>query len=308
MSPSDIKSLCGRFDLAPEAEITLETNPLQLTPAFLTELSKTPVNRLSIGLQSMSDPDLVLLGRRHRAAQMPDKIRLCRDHGFDNISLDLIYGLPGSSLQSLEQSLTLFLELAPDHISTYLLTLEEDSPLQRRIATGESAPLPDDDTLAAQYGCIRAALADTGYQQYEISNFTRPGKESRHNLAYWRSEAWLGLGASAAGSLPPLRYANPSSLDEYCANVSSKKLFPDAEECGTEQLKADFLMMGLRLREGVSLEEYAARFGSSLASEKQAQIGRLAELGMLELTPSRLRLTDQALFVSTAVIGELICG
>lgn len=308
MSPSDIKSLCGRFDLAPEAEITLETNPLQITPDFLTELRKTPVNRLSVGLQSMSDPELVLLGRRHRAAQMPDKIRLCRDHGFDNISLDLIYGLPGSSLQSLEQSLTLFLELEPEHISSYLLTLEEDSPLQRRIVSGEIAPLPDDDTLAAQYALIRGALGDAGYLQYEISNFARPGKESRHNLAYWRSEAWLGLGASAAGSLPPLRYTNPSSLAEYYANISGKKLFTDAEECGTGQLKADFLMMGLRLREGVSLEEYAARFGTGLASDKQVQIGRLTALGMLELTPERLRLTDQALFVSTAVIGELLCG
>lgn len=308
MSPADIRSLCGRFDLAPEAEITLETNALQITPDFLTELRKTPVNRLSVGLQSMSDPELVLLGRRHRAAQMPDKIRLCRDHGFDNISLDLIYGLPGSTLQSLEQSLPMFLELEPDHISSYLLTLEEDSPLQHRIASGEIAPLPDDDTLAAQYALIRAALGDAGYQQYEISNFARLGKESRHNLAYWRSEAWLGLGASAAGSLPPLRYANPPSLAEYFANISGNKLFPDAEECGTEQLKADFLMMGLRLREGVSLEEYAARFGTGLASEKQATIGRLAALGMLELTPERLRLTEHALFVSTAVIGELLCG
>lgn len=306
LGPEEINSLCARFRLAPEAEVTLEVNPLQLTPQFLSGLRHTPVNRLSIGVQSLNDAHLRLLDRRHRAAQIPDQVKLCRDNGFSNLSLDLIYGLPGQDEDALRADLEGFLRLEPDHLSSYLLTLDDDAPLARRIGEKAVAPQPEDSLQAEQYHLIRQTLLQAGFEHYEISNFARPGMASRHNLAYWRSEPWLGLGASAAGYLPPLRYTNPADLGIYQQNVDSGVVFPEAETPGPAQQKADYLMMGLRLLEGVDLADYAARFGTDLQSEKEAAIAKLLPLGMLELTETHLRLSPEALFVSTAVIGELL--
>ncbi|MBW6514236.1 MAG: radical SAM family heme chaperone HemW [Candidatus Syntrophosphaera sp.] len=306
LGAEELNSLSARFQLVPGAEVTLEVNPLQITADYLRQLNETPVNRLSIGVQSLDDQELEYLGRRHRAAQIPDKIRLCREHGYPNISLDLIYGLPGSSVASLRRNLHQFITLEPEHLSCYLLTLEEDSPLGLKLSAGETQPLPEDDVLAAQYDALRQELRDAGFEQYEISNFCRPGKASRHNLAYWKSEPYLGLGASASGWLPPWRYANPSSLEEYSRVLAEGEIMPQAEFCGPERTRADYLMMGLRLREGIDLNAYQERFGADLFAERRPQIDKLLALHMLESSPSRLWLSERALFVSNAVIGGLL--
>lgn len=283
----------------------MEINPLQITRDFLHGLVDTPANRLSIGLQSMDDDELSFLGRRHRSAQIHQKIKLCREHGFDNISLDLIYGLPGTGEERLQTNVTKYLALEPEHISAYLLTLEEDTPLGRELEAGKLS-LPDEDNLAAQYEVLRLELTAAGYDHYEISNFCRAGHASRHNLAYWKNEPYLGLGASASGWLPPWRYANPPDLEQYYQMIGKNELMPDAEECSNERVKKDHIMMGLRLLEGIDLRDYRCRFGSDLYEEKGTRIDKLRELNMLELEGDRLRLSAQALFVSNRVIGELL--
>ncbi len=306
LGADDLNSLCGAFELAPDAEISLEINPLQITPAYLQKLWETPVNRLSIGLQSMNDMDLAWLGRRHRAAQMPELIRLCREHGFANLSLDLIYGLPGSDAEGVLRNLDRYLALDPDHISAYLLTPDPDTPLGLKLAAGEESPLPDDENLAAQYAALCSGLTAAGFEHYEISNFCRPGKASRHNLTYWKNRPWLALGASASGWLPPLRYSNPADLDEYYHNVSAHRLPEASEECSVEQARKDHIMMGLRLLEGLDLDEFQSFYQYDLRADKAAEIARLRASGLLTLEGSRLRLTNEALFVSNSVIGELL--
>ncbi len=305
LSASDINSLCGRFTIIPEAEVTLEINPIQITPDFLDGLVKTPVNRLSIGIQSMNDGELAFLGRRHRSFQIQDKIKLCRKHGYDNISLDLIYGLPTSDQNSLRENLERIISLEPEHISTYLLTLEEDSPLGRKLVKGEIC-LPEEENLAAQYETLREKLTEAGFLHYEISNFCRTGKASRHNLTYWRNQAYLGLGASASGWLTPWRYSNPPDLKKYYRMLQEKQIMPDAEDCSLEQIKKDYIMMGLRLLEGIDMKDYLRRFGTDLYTERKTAIDKLRDLNMLETNDDNLRLSNQALFVSNRVIGELL--
>lgn len=306
LSAEEINALCQRFQTVPEAEITLEINPLQITEDYLTKLNTTPVNRLSIGVQSLNDCDLAYLDRRHRSAQISEKIRLCRDFGYHNISLDLIYGLPGSSSASVRENLLNYLELRPEHISCYLLTLDEDSALVQKSGDLASLGLPEDDILADEYYTIRQTLLDKGFEQYEISNFCRPGRASRHNLTYWNSEPWLALGASASGWLPPWRYTNPAALAAYYLQLDRGEVQPGAQNCSLEQQAADYLMMGLRLTEGISLAEYHRRFGSDLRLQKRAQLEKLLALDLLEMTPERLKLRPQAMFISNAVIGELL--
>ena len=254
----------------------------------------------------MTDSELSLLDRRHRSSQIAEKIGLCRDFGYENISLDLIYGLPGSTLDDLARNLERMLELKPEHISSYLLTLDQDSILYQLIASCEIEAQPNDEQQAEQYELIRQTLISAGFEQYEISNFSLPGKASQHNLAYWESRPYLGLGASASGWLPPHRYTNPSSMTEYYKQISNAVTIPDAQDCSLEQQKADYLMMGLRLIRGIDLLDYRQKFNSDLHQEKRDAIKHLIAIGMLELTDTHLRLTPQALFVSNSVIGELL--
>ncbi len=302
----DIAELCARFNFAEEAEITLEINPLQITKNYLSALKNTPVNRLSIGIQSMDNEELNLLDRKHKAEQIKDKIELCRQFGFNNISLDLIYGLPCSSLNKLKDNLIQFLYLKPEHISCYLLTLDSDTPLAAKIKKGKVPPLPEDSLLAEEYELICSELDRAGYEQYEISNFCLPGKQSKHNLCYWKSEPYLGLGASAAGFLPPYRYTNPSNLYDYYDHLDKGLIMPEAESCSSKQMIADFIMMGLRLTEGIDLNELKNHFNYDLEEDKGLQLEKLYSLGMIEKNGSYLSLSTKALFVSNTIIGELI--
>lgn len=294
LEPSQIAGLLSPFSFGADAEITLEVNPLQITPSFLEGLSQTAVNRLSIGLQSMLDTELVWLSRKHRAEQIPEKIRLVKDAGYANFSLDLMYGLPGSRVSDLDYVLDRYLELEPKHISAYLLTLD----------AGEQGDQQDEDLCADEYEFICGKLKAAGYIQYEISNFAQPGYESQHNLHYWKSDDYLGLGASAAGYLQGKRYTNPADIGAYRLMVEQGGIIPDPET-GEHQAE-DYLMMGLRLLQGIELEDFKRRFGRDIAREKRAVTERLIRLGLLRIEDGYMRLTDSALFISNAVIGEII--
>ena len=287
-------------------EITLEVNPVQITPDFVKGLRTTPVNRLSIGVQSMRDEALGYLGRAHKAASIPERIRLLRDQGYDNISLDLIYALPGMELTDLRRDLDAFLALGPEHISCYLLTLDEDSELARAIAEGKSPSLPDDESCALQYELICQTLRQAGFIHYEISNFARPGFEGRHNLSYWHSSPYLAMGTAASGWLPPKRYSNPASLDEYYRLIDAGELMPGAETLSNEQSEADEIMMGLRLLEGIDLKDFETRHLRPFEWGRERELERLIRLELLEREDGRIRLSERALFISNAVIGELL--
>ncbi|PKN80380.1 MAG: coproporphyrinogen III oxidase [Candidatus Cloacimonetes bacterium HGW-Cloacimonetes-1] len=301
LSDLQINQILDCFQISATTEITIEINPLQITPEYIQKLAKTPVNRLSIGLQSMHDAELQFLTRRHKACDIAGKIRLCRAEGFDNVSLDLIYGLPGSTIDSVSANIDHYLELEPDHISTYLLTLEHDSIMAQANPT-----LPADEDLNAQYYQIRRSLIAAGFHHYEISNFARNNHESRHNLIYWTADPYAGLGASAAGWLAPYRYQNPSDLDLYEAMISAGQIMGERELIDSVTERQDYTIMHLRLLEGIDRADYQARFGVDIVDLYTDRITQLQSLGMLNVTPHRVYLSEQALFVSNMVLAELI--
>ena len=310
LSPSQIIKLCSLLWIDSEAEVTLEVNPLQITPEFIAGLSKTRINRLSLGVQSLNEAELTWLNRRHKPQQIAPKLQLCRDFGFTNLSLDLMYGLPNSNIESLKQNLDAYLSLSPQHISCYLLSLDEDCALLQKSGQGhEDEPLiklPEDDALADQYELIRQTLCSAGYQHYEISNFALPGKASLHNICYWQGDNYLALGASAAGWISPFRYVNPSNLPAYYAGVESQTRFPDLLYCTPLRIIEDYVMMGLRMLNGIDLPAFELRFKLTIDELYGSKIKHLQSLGLLKITANRLALTEKALFVSNSVIGELI--
>ena len=301
LSAEQIMAILKGLNILPDAEITLEINPLQITEQYLKALKTTPVNRLSIGLQGMNNSELAWLNRHHKMEQIIDQIALCRKEKFANISLDLIYGLPNSSVQTLQKTVDAYLKLQPEHISCYLLTLDEDCPL-----ADETNKLPNEDILVEQYEFLCRHLKQAGYIHYEISNFAMPGWESKHNLRYWESEDYLALGVSASGWILPIRYQNPVDINAYYENVENRVIFPQKEELSNQRIIQDYLMMKLRLGKGVNLQEFNERFQIQLMELYGEQINKLIKMGMLTRQGGNLALTEQALFVSNRVIGELI--
>lgn len=304
LNPDAISSICsslGIIEKTPETEISLEINPIRITHDFLSKLSQTPINRISLGVQSMLQSELDFLGRKHKAIDIPQKIALCREYGFENISVDLMYGLPGASIELLEQNLRSYMELKASHISAYLLTLDIDSPMAKR-----GIPLPDDDTAAELYEYLQKYLKENAYEQYEISNFCLQGFQSRHNMAYWKSENYLALGASACGYLKDFRYQNPSDLKQYYRSIDSGKLFPNKEILSHPQQKKDYLMMGLRCANGIDRAEYRRRFDEDVLMINPDKINELQKLGFIDYDEKRLFIKPTAFFISNALIGELI--
>ncbi len=306
------------FPLDAEAEISLEANPGTVDLPYLRGLRALGVNRLSFGVQSANPAELRLLERIHDYPQAIQAVTWARQAGFENINLDLIFGLPGQRPADWRRSLELALGLRPEHLALYALTLEHGTPMQHWVGRG-LLPAPDPDLAAEMYEWAAARLAREGYVQYEISNWARGERYAcRHNLRYWRGEPYLGLGAGAHGYVPGLRTVTaraprayirrmdtpptrPPAFPRTPATVEVRRLTP-AEEMG------EYMMMGLRLtREGVSAARFAARFGASLQAVYGVQIARLTALGLLEWADAdRLRLTPRARLLGNRVFVEFV--
>ena len=302
-----LEGVRAHWAVSADAEISLEANPGDLDTAYLTALREAGFNRLSLGVQSFSDGELRLLGRRHDASEAAGAVNLARRAGYNNIGLDLIYGLPNQSVADFEDSLRRALSLGPEHISLYALGLEDGTPLASRLACGE-LPAPDADTAADQYLRTTEVLATEGYAQYEISNWARPGQECRHNLTYWLNQPYLGLGVAAHSFDGHRRYANTDDLDVYLAALAAGKLPPLAlEETIDADLElAETLILGLRLNRGVAVDDIGARFGIDLYSRYGAVTDEVAELGLLDREAGRWRLTPRGRFLSNEVFWRLL--
>ena len=287
------------FDVAEEAEVTAEANPETVDDVYLRELHRLGVNRLSIGVQSFDDADLRFLHRIHNAARAEDAYHAARDAGFDNVSIDLIFGLPGQATTSWRRTLEKATTLGPDHLSLYALTLEAGTPLAGRIAAGECPEL-DDDAQADMYTWSTKRLAEADYEQYEISNWARSGHRCRHNLTYWRCESYLGLGAGAYSYVGGRRWANVRMPAEYIRLVAAAQPSPPAppwvessEEPDVDRELSDAIILGLRLSEGVSIEALDRRFGVDIGERYRREIDELGVLGLLESVDGRVRLTER---------------
>jgi len=281
-----LQQLKARFSMTSDCEVTLEANPGTLDLHYLEALRNLGINRLSLGVQSFLDDELQMMGRIHSSRQVIKTIDDARSAGFDNLSIDLIYGLPGQSLAQWTTTLKRAIALAPDHISAYTLTWSEHTPLGRRIEHG-ALERPDEETVATIYETTVTQFANGGYAQYEVSNFARPGYESVHNRAYWSGRPYLGLGASAHGFLPPARYWNHADLDSYIETTESNQL-PEAgrETLSKADVRLEEIALGLRRREGIALALVA----------NSGPLPRFVDAGWLTIEGDRVRPTSAGLF------------
>lgn len=301
-----LKRLRASFTLSPGAEISVESNPNTLDLEKLSALRAAGVNRLSLGIQSFADPILQGLGRTHTAAEGARAVALARQAGFSNLSLDLIYGLPGQSPAIFRQTLARAVELRPEHLSVYQLSLDPGSRFAELAAAGRLT-LPDEESEAEMAEATVTDLARAGYQRYEISNYARPGHQCRHNLNYWHNRSYLGLGAGAVGCLSGLRLRNSGDPEHYgkCWR-SARPAWIEAEGLGREAAFRETVIMGLRLLEGVSLTELRDRFALDLREYYGETLERLLARELLELSASHLRLTARALPLANQVLAELV--
>jgi oxygen-independent coproporphyrinogen III oxidase len=295
------------FNVIPAAEITMEANPGTIDEDYLNALRRMGVNRLSLGVQSFNDEELAMLGRIHTAAQAKEAVFMARRAGFDNLNLDLIYGLPGQTRESWIPTLEAALELEPEHLSLYALTLEEDTPLQLIINQG-GLPYTDPDLNADHYEIAEGLLAAQGYIHYEISNWAKPGKQCRHNLVYWRNLPYLGAGAAAHSCLNGHRLANTSDLDKYLADFSRPTQYhPEMDEKINPELElAETIILGLRLDEGIKRDIIKKRYGVNILEKYAEPIGEMTEAGLLTEADGHLTLTPRGRLLSNQVFYRFL--
>ena len=292
------------FSVAKDAEITLEANPDSVDEKGLKRLRREGFNRISMGMQSACPAELQAIHRPHTAQQADQAVAAARKAGFENISLDLIYGLPGQSMDSWRQTVEHALSLAPRHLSCYGLKVEEGTPLARRVEEGEV--LPDDDLQADLYLWTVEELAKAGYPQYEISNFAKPGYASRHNLKYWKSQPYIGFGPGAHSDFGGRRYSFVRDLEGYIEGVlrggdilDEDDLIPQRERGG------EYLMLRLRTVEGVEEWEYRGCSYMDFAPI-EARLIEFSKQGWAAKENGRWRLTPEGFLVSNQLIGDLL--
>lgn len=293
--------------LSGAAEITVEANPETLTREKLKAYRKLGVNRLSLGAQACSPELLEEMGRRHSWEDVVRAVTAAREAGFANLGLDLIYGLPGQSLAGWQEVLEKAVALKPEHLSAYGLKLSADSRWGRLLEQGRLS-LPGEDAQADMYVWTRRYMKEAGYRHYEISNFARPGYQTRHNLIYWRNQPYIGIGASAASFYNHRRWTNTGRLEDYTASLQTDRL-PQEEviDLSVEDEMAETMIMGLRLvEEGVSLTAFARRFRRSVFQVYGRQVEQLVKMGLLKKTEGRLVLTDIALPIANLVFREFV--
>ncbi len=299
-------SLVSRFFLIEAgAERTAEANPNCVSREKLALLRGRGITRLSLGVQSLSDPVLSFLGRTHTAVQAVEAFRTARNSGFDNIGIDLIYGIPGQTDSQWRDTLERIVSLGPEHISAYNLSLDEGSLLKAKVEAG-MVMMPDDDTVASQYEAARSLLRDAGYEQYEISNFCRPGRACRHNSLYWQRGEYLGLGPGAWSFIEGRRYRNIPDIREYCLRIS-RCLTTRVEEERPDDVQAanETVMLALRTTAGLDLEQYTRDYDTCRTQELLERAEPLRREGLFEVERGRLRLSDRAFPVANELLVRL---
>ncbi|MBR3460139.1 MAG: radical SAM family heme chaperone HemW [Clostridia bacterium] len=294
------------FDVAEDAEITIECNPESIDEIKLNEYKASGVNRLSIGMQSSDDKVLAAIGRIHDKARSLSAYALAENAGFTNINIDIMHGLPLQSMESYLDSVRLASELGAQHISSYSLILEEHTRLYDEVVSGKLA-LPDEDDTADMQDAGITLLESLGYKRYEISNFAKAGFECRHNINYWNNGDYLGLGVNAHSALyirdKWVRFRNHETIEEYVKTLGENKLpLAETQEVEREDEMFECIMMGLRKIEGVNRAEFEKRFGIDPVEQFAAAVSAAALDGMMEVTEERMKLTRRGLDFQNEVL------
>jgi oxygen-independent coproporphyrinogen III oxidase len=294
------------FDLAPDAEVTLETNPETVTSVRMEGFRSTGVNRVSFGVQSFRPEELVRLGRVHTADRARTAVREARAAGFDNVSLDLMMWLPQQRLSDWQESIEALIDVGPEHASIYLLELYPNAPLREDMARAGWTLAPDDDA-AAMYLWSLERLEQAGLRQYEISNVARPGRESRHNVKYWADGEWLGFGCGAHSTHGGMRWKNVSATEDYVARIrDNASVAVDRRILPAEERLGDALFTGLRLVEGIDCAAIEARYGVDPCIRYADALEPFVTEGLLLASDRRLRLTRAGMLVANEVMRVFV--
>ncbi len=322
LSPPQVQalmdSLRSAFTLTADAEVTLEANPGDCSLAHFQRIHDVGITRLSMGIQTFDDAALRSLGRRHSALVAREAVQIAKKAGFESVNFDLIYSLPGQTMDQWRKNLEEAMSLRPSHLSLYALTLEEDTPMWRDVNRGK-LPAPDPDLAADMYELARETLGQAGYSHYEISNWAFDGKECRHNLTYWRNQPYIGLGPGAHSFFGNRRFSVIRDPKEYAKWVpqAAHNEFPESlkslspidfiEPIDSKLEQAETAILGLRLvKEGVGRAGYTARFGEQAWKELLNKTQVPKEMGLVALTDNRLHLTSEGLLLSNEVFWRLL--
>lgn len=302
----------NHISFADDYEATIEANPGTLDKEKLTVIREAGMNRISIGIQSFDDDELMLLGRLHSSLAAEQAVHLARDAGFENIGIDLIYGIPGQDIEIWKRTLESAIKLKPKHISAYELTVEKGTVLYAKYQEGILKSL-DDDLIAEMYNHTIDYLASEGYGHYEISNFAVPGYSCRHNLNYWDRGEYYGVGVGAHSFVKEARFCNTGNLEDYLKAVSGKNSpLKETEHITEEKALSEAVFLGLRKTAGINIESFFKRYGLNILSHYQDEIADMQEKGLIEITNSecsyetRLRLTRSGLLLSNEVFVKFI--
>ena len=298
-------TIYSTYPIAENPEVTIECNPDDLTPEYLERLKELPFNRISMGVQSFNNIQLKRLGRRHTAEEAHLAVANARAAGYNNISIDLMFALPDSTLLEWQHDLESAIALKPDHLSAYNLMYEEGTPLYRALQRGDFNELGEDENVK-QFGMLIEAMKGAGYRHYEISNFALPGKESRHNSSYWNDTPYIGCGAAAHSYNGTSREWNIADIKTYIEGINGEKRNFEIEHLTEEERYNDTILTRLRTADGIPLTWMKDKFSDKLnaymlrAAEKEIALGNLKEEN------GHLSLTEKGIFISDAVIRELI--
>lgn len=304
-------ALRTHFQINEFAEVSLECNPGTLDEDKAYIYRNAGINRISFGLQSVNNDELKMLGRIHSFEEFRDSFRLARNYGFNNINIDIMTGLPGQTKESLEKTLKTVLAFKPEHISAYGLILEEGTKLFENINNYPSIPSDEDDRDMYELG--RAQITKAKLRQYEISNYAKKGYECIHNLKYWNREEYLGFGIGAASFVNETRYSNTRDINAYMDTLNKKDMKLDSIRENVEKLdindaKEEFVFLGLRKTDGISLEDYKERFGEDINKQYEKEIASNVEKGLLVIEGDRMKLTRSGVDISNSVMADFIIG
>lgn len=319
LEPAEVERLigacAGAFDLAADTEITLETNPETATPDRLAAFRRAGVNRISFGVQSFDDDELKRLGRIHSADRARAAIRSAREAGFDNLSFDLMFWLPGQTRDGWRRTVAAAIALAPDHLSLYLLELYPNAPLKEAMARETAAgpvtgldwrQAPDDDA-ADMYLDALGMLDEAGFDQYEISNVARAGRESRHNLKYWQGGEWLGLGCGAHSTVAGVRWKNVAGTVDYVDRVlAGEETAVAPQHLTTEERLSEALFMGLRLSGGIDSRNFQARYGVEPWTQYATRLQPYVDQGLLWRRGDTFGLTRPGMLLANEILAVFV--
>ena len=300
-----LEKLTDKLDLSYLEELTIEANPGDLDQEKIAVLKESPVNRVSLGVQTFNDRMLKQIGRSHSEKDIYENIANLKKAGFDNISIDLIYALPKQTMEDVKTNVAKAIALDIPHMSLYSLILENHTVFMNRMRRGK-LPLPKEDLEAEMFEYIIAELEKAGFEHYEISNFSKPGFESRHNLMYWDNAEYYGIGAGASGYVDGVRYKNHGPIRHYLQAVEAGNARVQEEVLTLKEKMEEEMFLGLRKKSGVSKKRFEEKFGLSFEGQYGSVVAELTEQGLLVADKDIVRMTKQGLFLGDTVAEKFI--